>query len=189
MPTIDEIKAAVSHSVTESRDKYAPKLSFSDRCAALGLIRLGYTRDVVSRVFDLSVRTVARMTSRNQPAYQSVRRELEGLGDDEFIAKYVTLEHVAKANSFVSAVTAIEKGEAPNPRATHKAGMGVLSSGTPINIIWSDEDLNKESPRPTYDEPLATGAGWYFNTPDDKNTWFGAFMTSAEAFRYAEERL
>lgn len=172
--------------------KYAPKLSFVERCQVLALMLSNLDRRIVGAAYGINRGTVSYIVNEASPHYKDVRRELKDHGLDRFLAKYLTpvaLERYAGAKNDQQTLysddelrRAKEKGELPGQEANPKAvksegvfwftGMWGLQVGTyKAEVKWTDEpgpdpaDFLSETPRTP---------GWYIHVKDaeDDNTFY-----------------
>ena len=159
------ITALVGALSKSQMNKFRRKLDFAQQCAALGLIRLGYTREHVGTLYDIDRRTVTHIYNSRSPHYKSVREEEKTLGGTNFIEKYVTPEVRAAAES----VKSLSPKEGNNPNANGKRGLHTVRNPMcnydhRILIQWRDPSNTPNIPMP----------GWYYcdldsEWPDD---WF-----------------
>ena len=90
--TNEENVALAALSGAQSRSsitKFAPQLSFDERCAILGLHRLGYHAEALARAYKVDRRTIAHIFNVKSSRYKNVRDKEKEMGS-EFINKYVT---------------------------------------------------------------------------------------------------
>jgi hypothetical protein len=146
--------------------KYAPKLSFEQRCEVLGLWRLGYTRESLSRIYGVDRRTITHVYNQQSPHYKNVRVELLRMGLDNFLAKYVTPEVQARAQAFIEH----NKEEFNNPRANKKAGLHTVRNDMckydhRVTIGWVEAGVGN-----------VEVSGWYYRDLDSEwpDAWFTA---------------
>jgi hypothetical protein len=146
--------------------KYAPKLSFQQRCEVLGLYKLGYTRESLSRMYGVDRRTITHVYNQLSPHYKNVRVELLRMGQPEFLAKYITDEVRARAQSFVQK----NKEDFTNKNANRKAGTHVVRNSMckydhRVIVGWVEAG-----------EQNVEVSGWYYRDLDSEwpDAWFTA---------------
>lgn len=172
--------------------KFAPKLSFDERCSVLALVRANVSRKIVSEALGIDRRTVGHITNETSLHYRNVRQEYKRIGHDDFIAKYVTEEVARKvaevANKPVDVVHATGN---PSERARAKAGVHTVK---PEQCSYSHR-LEIKFFHKNEDEGIAA-TGWHYRDLDsktDSDTWFHngeeSLMSSSAAFAFAQDNL
>jgi hypothetical protein len=76
--------------------KWAPKLTFEERCGFYYAFLLGIPREVIVRASGLNRGTVVRLTNRKYKAYGEVHLKFDELQSDAFRERYYTPEIVAR---------------------------------------------------------------------------------------------
>lgn len=176
---------------------FAPKLRFQDRLAVAALQLAGMNSIQVALAYGVNRRTATRMLDPNK--YKDVTEERMRLGDDAFIAKYVTEEAVAKVDAFAGRPELEEthrettpkgvRAKVPNKRASTHQGINVHK---PANAPHSHR-IEVKYHKPHEDAP----EGWWTLLLDEsgmEDTWFGdvdefSHLTSASALKYAKAYL
>lgn len=163
-----EQKRALIPLMSWDREKFAPKLTYAQRCEILALHHSGITRDLLARAYGIDRRTVTHIYNSKSTHYREVRQEMQSLGPTAFTEKYVTPEVMDRVLAFRK-----EPNTEANKGADRKAGPHtVLGEATelPHNVIiaWKDPG----------DDANATGdviakPGWYYNDLDGDfpNCW------------------
>lgn len=72
--------------------KWAPKLTFEERCGFYYAFTLGVPREVIVRASGLNRGTVMRLVNRKYKAYARVHRIFDEIGAIEFHNRYYTKE-------------------------------------------------------------------------------------------------
>lgn len=134
--------------------KFAPQLTFDQRCAALALVHSNVVRSVVAAAFGVDRRTISHIATEGSRHYKDVRAELKRIGLDAFVEKYVREEHVQA----VTRATAKVRGEQEtldgvSPRANKFAGM---------HTVKPDQCSYSHRIEIAYSTELPDGAGWYY---------------------------
>lgn len=93
--SIEEMKAwiAANHpDMYEARNsKYAPKLTYVERCEALALAMSGdLDRRQIAAAYGINRATMAYIVNKSSPHYKDVRKEYHELGHDRFLRQYMT---------------------------------------------------------------------------------------------------
>ena len=70
--------------------KYAPKLTFEERCGFYYASVIGTPRDWIELASGLNRGTVVRLTNRKYRAYAGIHRKFDELGQDAFREAYWT---------------------------------------------------------------------------------------------------
>lgn len=188
MPTYDELMAMVHPAVRDRSisGKYAAKMTHDERCAALALLKIKFPRRIVAKVFGVHDRTIASLNSPVSVHYKKVREEFAGLGEHEFIAKYVSKALLQKANDIAhgrfeqvearaTPVPPYQRG--PNKMAHQHAGKWTNpNAGWDFEVGWSAEEHNGE-----------TIEGWWYRILDDDPKWM-AGSVKEEVLEELEDR-
>ena len=165
-----------------NKGKFAPKLSFAQRCAILYLSTQGADSYKLAETFGIDPRTVGRMVNPDSPRYKDVRDEFSRLGPEEFKAKYYTeaihdkMQNFSKAFSEAVAKKSRERADkaARTQEGWHRIHRAFDNKEVRIEIRWQEEP----------------GPGWYYRDID--SNWPEMWMlpdneqpstTSAEALR------
>jgi hypothetical protein len=170
--------------VRNNLGKFAPKLSFGQRCQALALRRLGFTREVLSKMFKVDRRTITHIYNESSPHYKNVREEEKLIGTPNFVTKYVTESIRNEALSY----TESEKKEANNKAANRKAGTHNVRNDRckydhRVTIAWINANEHK----------YVEVSGWYYRDLDSQwpDDWFNcgaeSMKTSQAAYDAAKE--
>lgn len=162
-----EQKKALIPLMSWDREKFAPKLSYQQRCEVLALHHSGISRDLLSRAYGIDRRTVTHIYNPKSAHYREVRQEFLGLGAVAFSEKYVT-QHV------MDRVLAFKKRDPEaNKGADRRSGPHTIlgeNTATPHKVViaWKDtgdeQDMNGER---------IIKPGWYYNDLDGEfpNCW------------------
>lgn len=160
--TRDERSALVSL-VYKRPNRFAPKLTFANRCEILALHRKGVPREVLANMYAIDRRTVTHICTNSSPHYKNVRQEEVGLGH-RFIEKYLTANLIDKAMAFNTVGT---KEVVNNKYAAHKRGIHTVRGPMctydhRVVIRWREPDGDVRI------------AGWYYCDLDGDypDKWF-----------------
>lgn len=162
----DEEGIALLMSINQHRNagKFAPKLSFTQRCEVLALFRCRCSRELLSKLYSVDRRTITHIYNPKSPHYKNVREEELRLGRDNFIKEYATADVTAAAYNLATAT----KGEENNKNANKKRGIHELQNDMCKNphrvmIQWV-----------TPEETEVKIAGWYYKDLDSEwpDDWF-----------------
>lgn len=191
-------------------DKYAPKLSFFDRCCLFGFHKLGITAPVLAEAFGLNRSTVRYIIRPASKHYKPVRKEWAELGEEAFNKRYTAspdakqwLDKVeaakkatlAKVNDKTSQALALE-ASLPDPRAKQSVGLHAVHIPAPeparhvsVTVLWVDV-LNKDAEwgeNVEFDEDgNQRTPGWYLTVSDPA---FGALSGLASNSRTSTSAL
>lgn len=170
-----------------SQGKFAPKLTYEQRCEVLALHHLGVPRNVLVESYGIDRRTIAHIISKNSIHYRNVRAKFAELGKDAFMQKY--LNEGVKAR-IAGAIKKIETPlpAAPNKNASKFEGVHVvqnafMTTAHRIIIRWCEAGI---------DTPVA---GWYYRDADgaEPNRWFSngeeSMMNSKACLEAVRENL
>lgn len=112
--------------------KYAPKLSFVERCAVYAYWKAGVERRLLAVTFGINRGTVNFIVTPSSPHYKNVRKEFQELGLEQFGRTYMSDEWDAKikeARKTVDVTLSDDELKAskealaePNKRASSKEG-------------------------------------------------------------------
>lgn len=181
--------------------RFAPKLSFADRCSILAAVTAGVPRQVVAVAFGVNRRTITHIANRYSPSYKSVRDEYDRLGEQEFGAVYLTAAvreklAIARKHSDVNKsgerlradqaakLSAQKQASGPNEKADKRKGSHTIKCAATetvheFNIDWLAHPSNGVE-------------GWYFQQPEIDDFWSAnpatgePFLTSQDAYTYIE---
>jgi hypothetical protein len=164
--------------------KFAPKLSFTQRCEVLALFRIGCSRELLHKLYKVDRRTITHIYNPKSPHYKNVREEELRLGRENFIKEYATADVTAAAYSLLAAT----KDEGNNKNANKKRGVHNLQNeycNSPHRVIiqWHEVD---------YDKNIQV-AGWYYQDLDSEwpNDWFHgdaeSLRTSQACYAHAQK--
>jgi hypothetical protein len=120
--------------------RFAPKLNHEERCQLLACYLKGVNRRLLAVAFGINRRTVTHIYNTNSPHYKDVRKELEMLGRDAFINKYLSEDVAnrlkeAENNKRTQVLMQLNDKEemqlanrliTPNPKRTKDAGLHVI---------------------------------------------------------------
>lgn len=185
---------------------FAPKLTFADRCAILGFYKTGFSLPQIAAGFKVNRRTVNKVISELSNKYKDVRDEYRRLGEEAFIARYVTPEWAekvmaAKNDPEVELVgrdydaAAPERGNSANKRATGQKGISTIKEDRHdfshrIEVEWLEADTATDIEGRAFEHP----AGWYWRDLDGEHptVWNGDpengyHLSSARALQHARE--
>lgn len=136
-PTVAELLASLPAAAFTANLKYATKMSFTQRCGALACILNGVSPKVIAEAFGVHRATISAMRNRHSPHYRAERREMDQLGAEEFVAKYLTTDIAARITKTINDSEALARAvlndhdyrenhtttaASPNPNATKYAG-------------------------------------------------------------------
>lgn len=179
--------------------RFASKLTFNERCSVLAAFLYGVNRRVLSLAFGINRRTVTHIYNPNSPHYKATRQELERLGKDRFIERYLT-EDVVKKIAEVKAsrkmqvlidlsdseISQVDQGVlTPTKRRSSKAGFNNVkpewcSYSHRVHIAWVVGHF---------------GEGWYYQDLDGPfpDQWMHSgkesIVSSTAALKGAEENV
>jgi hypothetical protein len=142
--------------------KFAPQLTFDQRCEILGLHRIGYNADALAEAYGVDRRTITHIHNAKSTRYKNVRAEEKGIGPQLFIEKYVTPEVRAHVETFK-----VQLSGGNNPAANGMAGIhpvkGVNCEYTHRVVIGWCDPASSEVEVP----------GWYYKDMDGDfpNQW------------------
>jgi hypothetical protein len=166
--------------------KFAPKLSFGQRCEILALSRKGCTRELLSKLYRVDRRTVTHIYNSNSPHYKNVREEELRLGRDNFITKYLTLDVQNAAFEFIEASKAdtLNNKYANKKQGIHTMRNDMCDYDHRVEIRWKDNIVGENGSEP---------AGWYYRDLDSEwpNDWFHCgpdSMKTSQACHAAAQR-
>lgn len=138
--------------------KFAPKLTFAQRCEVLALHRMGCTREVLAKMFHLDRRTVTHIQNPASPRYNNVREEEKRMGRENFIKKYVTEESQRKMLAIMAETKEGNNRNAKGKQGIHTVQGPMCTFPHRVMIQW------REVPE----------AGWYYQDLDSDfpKDWF-----------------
>lgn len=184
--------------------KFAAKLTFEERCAALACVVYGVSRPIVAAAFSINRRTVTHIVNEHSAHYKDTRKKLKELGKDEFIKEYLTesvavkIKEAAQVGVVQHHSSDVTPGTVPSPRASRCAGINVVQPeqctySHRIEIAYFTEDAAFDESNPG-DRAIATG--WHYRDLDDKTAWNlwlhsgpDSLMTSQACLKAAEANL
>ena len=181
--SLEEMRAwiAANHpDMYDSRNsKFAPKLTFTERCEAFALAKSGdLDRRQIAAAYGINRATLAYMLNQHGPHYKDVRREYAEYGHDRFLKKYITpnvieryaaskkkLEVALSDDELKAARSEGAMSTAPNKTATKHAGPFHFSMPNENQqilgvVVWSDSPGRGPyafGPKESVDRP----PGWY----------------------------
>ena len=146
------------------RNKFAPKMTFTQRCEVLALHKWGVTRETLAKMYKVDRRTITHIYNPMSTHYKDVRNMAVGLGD-KFIETYLTPEIIDKALAFRQVQEV--KPQRNNKFAKAKAGVHVVRGKNceyehRVMIAWRELGGDIEI------------AGWYYRDLDSDypENWF-----------------
>lgn len=178
--SVEEILAMVPATLLRGhRDdtKFAPKLSFEQRCEVMAFYLAGFKIPALAAAFGLHRRTVSSIVSRNARYYKDVIEEFDRRGADDFKRVYLT-EEGAKKLAAVADSDEVKMNEpayrglkatadGPDKRKNTYQGVSTSSQGGKFEVAWKDKG-----------EVDAVGeleeSGWYYHDLEDpvaKGMW------------------
>jgi len=196
-----EIVNYINHNYPEIlviNNKYAPKLTFADRCAILGLVKMGLDRRVVAAAYGINRSTLTHICSSSSPHYRTIRNEFFELGDDRFLAKYIDHNVIARYKRHINAQEptysdnelkeAKKAGKAPNQGANKRANklmgqhrvVGMWDhpeQELTLSVEWVDNPGVDDAAKALYDDDAPRPAGWYVKVNDEPD-YYGAAENS-----------
>jgi len=159
-----EERLALLSLIGVNRNKFAPKMSHTQRCEVLALYYRGFRRETLAKMYGVDRRTITHIYTPHSPHYKNVRNERTGIGPELFESKYLTNEIIGKAMSFYHSITKTEGQNNPNAHA--KRGLHVVQGKNctyahRVTISWREANG---------DIPVA---GWYYQDLDGDfpDTW------------------
>ncbi len=164
--------------LTDSR-RFAPKLSFEERCQVLAACVYGINRDAVAKGFGVNRRTVHHIQNESSKSYRSVRREMERLGKDEFLKRHLKQFVIDRIDEAWT-----RSPDGPSKRAVSMEGYHTIrpdhcARDHRIEVGWC---------------VLEGCEGWYYSDLEQEPAdWLGGddgpFRTSRDAYEYALENV
>lgn len=147
------------------KNKFAPKMTNSQRCEVLALHHKGFRREVLAKMYKVDRRTITHIYTPHSPHYKNIRNERTGIGPEEFDNKYLTDDIVNTALSFSYE---IRKAEGTNNQfANAKRGIHVIQGRNctyahRVTISWREANGD------------ISVSGWYYQDLDGDfpDTWF-----------------
>jgi hypothetical protein len=100
--------------------KFAPKLTFDQRCEILALRHAGVRREVLANMYGVDRRTITHIYNPFSPHYKNVRELEIGMGKEQFRDKFADTELLNKA----LANSVVEGGN--NRYANKRAGVNIM---------------------------------------------------------------
>jgi hypothetical protein len=162
--TPEEILAMLPPAAFAQQGKFAPKLSFAQRCEILVMLRAGIGRATLAKAYGINRRTITHIESPASPHYKNVREELVRLGPDEFRAQYLTEDGAKRVRkAMIGGEDSGPKQSANRDRGMHTVRNDYCKYDHRIQIEWlPDGEL---------------GAGWYFKDLDGPfpDGWFSGY--------------
>lgn len=163
--SMEELLSKLPSAAFADRGRFAPKLSFAQRCEILALYKQGVSRKVLADAFGVDRRTVTHIYNTASPHYKEVRAEFNRLGIDDFKATYLTEEGVKKVTTAVHAASLDPPASAEGRKMRKDAGVHVINNENlrfdhRVIIEWKE------------DQPY--GEGWYYQDMDgeEPTKWF-----------------
>lgn len=194
---LDELIAA-NPQLLAKNSRYAPKMSFADRCAVLAAYHAGIVKSVLSEAYGINISTVEYIVAPNSSHYRNVRKERADLGPERFRAEYMTEEQVSRimaAKDRLEGEGRLESQKArdarlarerakvngPDKRANGVAGRHLcrVREGTLFcEVVWA-------APEPSKIYPDKRPEGWYVTVSPDSPGWVDGWG-AGEYHGYAE---
>lgn len=142
--------------------KFKPKLSSEERCAVLALVRKGVKRDLVAGAFGIDRRTVAHVANDTSPHYKETRNELKRMGEEEFIATYLTEAVVKRVREYY------EANKAAPDAPTHDIASGRAKKYAGLHTVKPEQCDYSHRIEIKYfkDDPQLSVDGWYYRDLD-----------------------
>lgn len=156
-------------SLTKLRsNKFAPKMSYSQRCEVLALFHKGVPRDALAKMYNVDRRTVTHIYTVTSPHYKNVRDERIGIGEEEFRNRYLTNDLITTALSFMQKTKSDSEN---NPNANKKQGLHLVRG----QFCTYDHRVIISWREPANTEGIEV-AGWHYCDLDSDlpNQWFTA---------------
>ena len=180
----ESIALLIAANEQKNLGKFAPKLSFTQRCEVLALFRIGCSRELLHKLYKVDRRTITHIYNPKSPHYKNVREEELRLGRENFIKEYATADVTAAAYNLLAAT----KNEGNNKNANKKRGVHNLQNDMcdkPHRVIiqWVTPE--------EYEGIEA--AGWYYQDLDSEwpNDWFHgdaeSLRTSQACYAHAQK--
>lgn len=171
--------------ISNNTSKYAPKLSFTQRCEILALHRNGVSRETIAKIYKVDRRTITHIYNSQSVHYRNVREEELRLGRNNFVTKYLTTDVQNAAFAFMGDKT---DKLINNKAANRKAGIHTMRNefcnyDHRVIIKWMEEDPEKG----------IKVAGWYYQDMEGEwpNDWFNcgpdSLKTSQSCYTHAME--
>lgn len=168
---LEEVKALIPL-MSCDRTKFAPKLTFHQRCEILAMHHAGISRELLAKAYNIDRRTVTHIYNSTSEHYRDVRRQQLELGQAAFQKKYLTQDVLDKVLAQRQLrETAVQ---ANNKSANKKAGPHTVQGEMcdyphRVVIAWKD----KGDPSNMNGETISV-SGWYYNDLDGgfPNQWY-----------------
>ncbi len=165
--------------------KYAPKLSFFDRCVFYGLFQMDFSIQSLCTAFGVALPTGRYMVRNSSPHYRDVRKEWADLGRERFLKEYVYTpigeEWTKKAVIAKAQPELTEKqfaadraaSSGPNKRASQRKGPVTLAFGEIMGNCTLSFDVQWfDTPPPDADWVAGERMpGWYLVLTDGTKGW------------------
>lgn len=143
--------------------KFAPKMSFDQRCELLALYRKGYTREALAKLYGVDRRTVTHIHNAQSSHYRNVREEELRLGRENFLEKYITADSMAKVMELAAVESEVNNKQAKGKQGIHTVQGPMCKYPHRVRIEWKEAN----------DKDILT-SGWYYNDMDSDfpDGWF-----------------
>ena len=175
------IALLISANEDRNSTKFAPKLSFAQRCEVLALFRCRCSRELLAKLYNVDRRTITHIYNPKSPHYKNVREEELRLGRDNFVRQYATADVTAAAYNLATAT----KSEGNNRNANKKRGIHDMKNDMctkphRVMIQWV-----------TPEDSSVAVAGWYYKDLDSEwpDDWFhgdqDSMRTSQSCYAHA----
>jgi hypothetical protein len=117
-------KAILGLIASENDGKFSAKLTFTQRCEVLALLRSRVTQEVIAELYGIDRRTVTHVGNPKSPHYKNVREEEKQMGTENFVTKYLDNELSVKAGIIKSKLEGEKSGN--NKQSNKKAGLHMV---------------------------------------------------------------
>lgn len=189
--SVEEILALVPATLLRGhRDdtKFAPKLSFAERCEVMAFYLSGYKVPALAAAFGLHRRTVSSIVNRNARYYQDVTEEFDKRGRDDFVRTYLTEAGAMKLASVANspevkmnepAYRGLKStGDGPDKRKKSQEGTHTRDDGVRYEIAWKNEGEEDS-------EGAILVSGWFFRFLSD-DFWTGQGNEGTDPFNSSQ---
>ena len=159
-------------------NKFAAKLTFTERCEILALRHAGVRREVLAEMYNVDRRTITHIYNPMSRHYANVREQETTMGRERFRDTYLSDDLLSEALTYVDEKKVDDNN---NPKANGKQGIHVVRGvmckyDHRVAIKWVESGVS---------EP-----GWYYCDLDGDfpDMWFagsgdGALKTSQACFK------
>lgn len=158
------------------RGKFAPKMTFFQRCEVLALYRKGITREALAEMYGVDRRTITHIYNPTSVHYKNVRQLEINMGREIFMRTYLNEETLSRAVQHHK--EKVESTPKNNKHANGKAGIHVVRGlnceyDHRVHVRWLEPDTDIQE------------AGWYYRDMDSDfpDRWF---CTSEESLKTSQ---